>query len=171
MHGWGGQRQARSPIPVSDYLEVYCLRAQFNERLRSEDEAMTARLARLRNTQLDETAEYIGGSHRPTVVFGDFNITMWSSHYLDFVRKSGLRNARQGYGISATWPTSKVLGVPIDHVLYSNTMTAMGFRVLSSIGSDHLPVAAKIALGSQSVHGEAEIKLNRSSKLAVSELR
>lgn len=107
---------------------------------------MTGELAKVRNLQLDRLAEYIGKSGRPTIVLGDLNTAMWSPYYQDFIDRSGLKNARQGSGVASTWPPNRLFGVPIDHVLHTEGITAHGFRVLPGIGSDHLPVAAQVAI-------------------------
>jgi endonuclease/exonuclease/phosphatase (EEP) superfamily protein YafD len=57
-----------------------------------------------------------------------------------------LENARRGHAIAATWPPRKLLGVPIDHILHSESMIASEFRVLTDIGSDHLPIMARLGL-------------------------
>lgn len=107
---------------------------------------MNTELARLRNHELEHLAAYIGKAHRPVIVLGDMNAALWSPHYHAFVEKSRLKNARQGFGVAATWPPTKVLGVPIDHIFYSKSMHSYDFRVLSPIGSDHLPISAKIGI-------------------------
>ena len=117
---------------------------------------MTGKLTGLRNVQLDQLAGHIGQSGRPTVVLGDLNIALWSPYYTEFIDKSGLRNARQGYGVTATWPPTRLLGVPIDHVLHTDGISSDQFRVLERIGSDHLPVAAWISISKPSVVARAE---------------
>ncbi len=107
---------------------------------------MTGEFTGLRNVQLGQLATYVSQSRRPTVVLGDLNIAMWSPYYAEFIAKSRLNNARQGYGVAATWPPSRLLGVPIDHVLHTNDISSDQFRVLKRIGSDHLPIAAQISL-------------------------
>lgn len=113
---------------------------------------MTAELASLRNLQLQEIATHVAGSERPTILMGDLNIALWSPYYRDFVGKSGLGNARRGMGVAGTWPPNSLLGVPIDHLLHSDGITATSFRVLDPIGSDHLPVMADLAIPN---HGPA----------------
>lgn len=107
---------------------------------------MTRSLAAMRNRQLELLARHIRNSDRPTIVMGDLNIAMWSPYYKEFVAASGLRNARDGYGIAGTWPALSGLGVPIDHILGSPEIGLSGFRVLPSVGSDHFPIAAQVLL-------------------------
>ena len=83
-------------------------------------------------------------STRPVVLAGDLNVTMWSPHYIDFIRTSGLTNARDGYGIGGTWPSIPLLGLPIDHILTTKGSWIGDFRVHSGVGSDHLPVSVEL---------------------------
>lgn len=106
---------------------------------------ITANLAANRNKNLNKVAEYIASSERPIVVLTDLNVALWSSYYREFEESSGLQNARRGFGVASTWPATRVFGVPIDHVMHSSELSNQGFRVLSSIGSDHLPVSAVLA--------------------------
>jgi len=100
----------------------------------------------LRNRQLRELAEYVRAAPHPLVVAGDFNLTMWNRHYRPLVDVAALHNAREGQGIAATWPAGWPLGVPIDHVLATGDVQLRNFRVLRTIGSDHLPIAAEFAI-------------------------
>jgi|GEM_PF-1272725 len=99
-----------------------------------------------RNATLRVLAEYICRSNRPTVVLGDMNTALWSPHYKDFVNESGLINTRAGRSVAGTWPPSRQFGVPIDHVFVSAQIQTLDFRVLDRIGSDHLPILARLRL-------------------------
>lgn len=99
-----------------------------------------------RNAQLHELGDYVGNLARPVVVAGDLNATMWNRSYRDFAVNSGLHNARDGRGVGPTWPSVWPLGVPIDHVLATEPVRFRDFRVLESVGSDHLPVSAEFSL-------------------------
>ena len=82
---------------------------------------------------------------------------MWSPSYKDFVKKTGLRNARQGFGILPTWPTeakfspikpplSWLILIPIDHFLISPEIKVLDIRTGANVGSDHLPLIADLVL-------------------------
>lgn len=101
---------------------------------------------RQRNAQIAAIAQHARSSELPLVLAGDLNLTMWNDGYRPLVENAGLRNAREGHGVGATWPAIGPLGVPIDHVLASPGVRLRNFRVLRSIGSDHLPVAAEFSL-------------------------
>lgn len=119
---------------------------------------MTAELANDRNRLLDLVANYVARSGNTTIVLTDLNIAMWSPYYREFIEASGLVNARKGFGAASTWPATRILGVPIDHVLHSKEIHTREFRVLPRVGSDHLPVIAELSLISpQSVESVIEL--------------
>lgn len=104
-----------------------------------------------RNKQLDEISKYVQHLKTPVLMVGDLNTTMWSPYYRRFVNKTGLRNARLGFGILPTWPTkntfsrippalSGLLSIPIDHCLVSPEIKVANISTGPNIGSDHLPL-------------------------------
>jgi endonuclease/exonuclease/phosphatase (EEP) superfamily protein YafD len=107
---------------------------------------MNSRLIRHRNENILALARYARSASRPLLIAGDFNITMWNAGYQPLEQIGKLRNARVGHGIGPTWPSVWWLGVPIDHVLATAEIQLQGFRVLSGVGSDHLPVSTRFSL-------------------------
>lgn len=101
---------------------------------------------RHRNAQLRALGDYVAGLDRAVVIAGDLNATMWNRNYRDFAERGGLHNARAGHGVGPTWPSAWPLGVPIDHILATEPVHFRNFRVLESVGSDHLPVSAVFSL-------------------------
>lgn len=62
---------------------------------------------------------------------------------------SGLRNARQGFGILPTWPRWSLLDglrIPIDHCLVSSTIAVIAIKTTPISGSDHLSLVIDIAV-------------------------
>ena len=84
----------------------------------------------------------------PVVVLGDLNATMWSPHYAALVEKTGLRNARQGFGVCLSlsdaggWKPWKA--VAFDHCLVGGGIGVEAFRTGPYLGSDHLPIVAEL---------------------------
>lgn len=102
---------------------------------------------KLRNQQLAELGDYVAQIKTPVVVVGDLNITMWSPYYQRFVRQTGLRNARYGFGILPTWPTIiPLLYIPIDHFMVSPEIQVVNLRTGDRVGSDHLPLITDLAI-------------------------
>ncbi len=104
-----------------------------------------------RNQQLEEgIGDYVRQIQKPVVLIGDLNVTMWSPFYKSMIQRSGLRNARAGFGIlptlSTVSPQSPWLGVPVDHCLVSPDIRVLDFRTGPAIGSDHLPIITDVVL-------------------------
>ncbi|MCP4708998.1 MAG: endonuclease/exonuclease/phosphatase family protein [Planctomycetes bacterium] len=93
-----------------------------------------------RNEQLTNIAQYVTDQNTPCVIVGDLNLTMWSCYHDNLLSQTGLKNARQGFGIKPTWPTTlPPFYVPLDHCLCPSDMIVKDFGTTSRIGSDHLP--------------------------------
>lgn len=110
-----------------------------------------------RNKQMEEISRYIQQLKTPVLMVGDLNITMWSPYYKSFVRQTGMRNARQGFGILPTWPSKSslspvpatiapLLSIPIDHCLISPEIKVVNIRTGPNVDSDHLPVIADLVI-------------------------
>lgn len=107
---------------------------------------MDSMLAERRNAQLREMAGYVRKARRPVLLAGDLNSAMWNRNHRSFAERAGLRNARAGHGAAPTWPPLPAVGLPLDHIMGTAPLQLAGFRVHRSIGSDHLPISARIGL-------------------------
>lgn len=108
---------------------------------------MQGRYADDRNRQLLGIAQVAADTFGPVLLIGDFNMTNWSPWFAELLRRSGLRDSRQGFGLHATWPGGKrLLRIPIDHVLVSPGVRVHDRRLGPPLGSDHLPVVVDISV-------------------------
>lgn len=102
----------------------------------------TTRLTKDNRIYLDALAARIARETKPVVLTGDLNATLWSGSL-----NSLMANRMQwpsGSGITHTWPDGRPwLGIQIDHVL-TKGVKAGRFKVLTPVGSDHLPVRADL---------------------------
>ncbi|RKZ90469.1 MAG: endonuclease/exonuclease/phosphatase family protein [Candidatus Parabeggiatoa sp. nov. 1] len=104
-------------------------------------------LFRHRNSQLFAANSVIKQLSTPKILIGDLNISMWSPVYSKLLSNTGLVNARQGFGILPTWPTTlPFLMIPIDHCLISSDIKVVNIRTARRIGSDHLPLIVELAI-------------------------
>ena len=107
--------------------------------------------AALRNAQLDRLAGILSVAHGtapavPAVVVGDLNLTPFSPWFGDLLRKAGLRDARQRFGLHVTWPALPLpLWIPIDHCLVAGAIDVRSVAAGSAMGSDHLPLEISLA--------------------------
>ena len=105
--------------------------------------------ANARNLQLKAIAEEVASRANPTIVIGDLNITPWSPHFRALIDVSGLRDARDGFGIQPTWPLRlpAVFRIPIDHCLVSDAFRVLEMKRGPDVGSDHLPIIVTLGIG------------------------
>lgn len=119
------------------------------------------RMLAARNSLFADVADYIATQTRPVVLMGDFNTTMWSPYYRQFVRRTNLKNTREGFGIWPTWPrlTSRfnlptwtqgiltLFQIPLDHCLVSPDISVARVYTAADTGSDHAPLVVDLAVG------------------------
>ena len=81
---------------------------------------------------------------------GDLNVSMRSPFYRLLIKRSGLYNARQGFGILPTHsvidPSYAALSAPIDHCLVSQDIKVKNFSTKQNIGSDRSPIVADLSI-------------------------
>lgn len=91
-----------------------------------------------RNKLLSVTGD-IAEQSESYVLLGDFNLTAWSP---TFRALPGRRAGDPRFAM--TWPSQfPPLGMSIDHIMFSDDLELVEFRVLGSIGSDHFPILAR----------------------------
>jgi endonuclease/exonuclease/phosphatase (EEP) superfamily protein YafD len=89
--------------------------------------------------------QYTQSTKGSAMAIGDLNITPWSPNYHRFMQVSGLKNARQGFGILPTWHAGiPLLDIPIDHCLVSSDIQVKQIKTGRAIGSDHLPLLVEV---------------------------
>ena len=108
----------------------------------------------IRNEHLEVgIGEYVRNIRQPVVVAGDLNASMWSPFYRSLIDKSGLHNARQGFGIlpsqSGIAPQFAIFSAPIDHFLVSRDIKVKNFQLGRDMGSDHLPIITNLLVPSK----------------------
>jgi endonuclease/exonuclease/phosphatase (EEP) superfamily protein YafD len=110
-------------------------------------EACNPDLAALATRLADE-----GGTQ---LVVGDLNRTEGSPFFTDFVRVSGLRDSRYGFGSQPSWPTFLPYRIAIDHAFVSADLAISDRRLGPEIGSDHFPLIVDVAPASAAVRKSA----------------
>jgi endonuclease/exonuclease/phosphatase (EEP) superfamily protein YafD len=109
-----------------------------------------------RNAEIDDLVAHITSTADPyVIVAGDFNLNEFSPAYnrLDAILDDTYRQTRGDYG--ATWPAGASEELPnifpilfrYDYVWYNSGIRAVTSEVGPSLGSDHRPVFAALALG------------------------
>lgn len=113
--------------------------------LRFADTHLTSSNRAERLDQARRVVKLLGASERPAVLVGDLNarpraleITTLTAHWRDTWTEVG---DGPGYTIKANNPTAR-----IDYVLHSGGVLARSAEVITTYGSDHLPVFAEVSL-------------------------
>jgi endonuclease/exonuclease/phosphatase (EEP) superfamily protein YafD len=92
------------------------------------------------NPDLEALGRAVGKERGSRILVGDMNRTEGSPYFADFLRDSGLRDSRLGFGPQPSWPAWSPYRIPIDHGFVSKDLAVFGRRLGPAIGSDHLPL-------------------------------
>jgi hypothetical protein len=94
--------------------------------------------------QVEQLAQLVQRSKKPTVVLGDLNATGWDMRLFPLL-DAGLKDGREGHGLVTTWPVGNpLMGIGIDHVMVPENWSVNQFRRGPDIGSDHYPLAVTV---------------------------
>ena len=97
------------------------------------------------NPEIDAIAEIASKTGGSRIVMGDMNSTDGSAHFRDFLRVSGLRDSRIGFGRQGSWPTDMPYRIAIDHLFLSDDLAVESRRLGHMVGSDHFPLVVDLA--------------------------
>jgi len=106
------------------------------------------------NLELTALADRVRDTGGSRVVMGDMNCTEGSAHFHDFLRTTGLRDSRLGFGRQPSWPTFLPYRIAIDHALVSSDLAVVDRRLGPSIGSDHFPLIFDLAPASTNLEAQ-----------------
>jgi endonuclease/exonuclease/phosphatase (EEP) superfamily protein YafD len=99
----------------------------------------------LRDATLLAAGIEAAGSETPSILAGDLNAVPWEDAFRRTLRLGGLLDPRVGRGFLPTYSArSALMAWPLDHVLFQDELTLVGFDVLPGIDSDHYPVLAHL---------------------------
>lgn len=98
--------------------------------------------------QIAHLISYSRALSEPAIFAGDFNLTPWSYQLVRLLAASGLRRHTTWL---RSWPTDGqlYLTVPtllIDHVLTTSEIGSVSVATGANLGSDHLPVIARLVM-------------------------
>lgn len=96
--------------------------------------------------QAANLARHVNALPQDLILMGDFNSASWSAMQQAFRASTGLEN--RGHYLPS-WPTYAwpILRLPIDQVFVRGEGRVTAMRLGPSVGSDHLPIEAEIAVG------------------------
>jgi endonuclease/exonuclease/phosphatase (EEP) superfamily protein YafD len=106
--------------------------------------------AALRNFELEEFSAIIANQQEENVIaVGDWNITPYSPHFRDILKTTGLSYQNYGWFPQTTWPRYggvRFLKIPIDHVLFDDSLALVSLKAGPTFESDHNSLVAKFAV-------------------------
>ncbi len=91
---------------------------------------------------IEDLAARVATEHKPVIVAGDLNATLWSHNLRPLIRQK--MQWPHGSGLAHSWPTQRaVMAIQIDQILTKGAVAGT-YRVLGDVGSDHYPVRADL---------------------------
>jgi endonuclease/exonuclease/phosphatase (EEP) superfamily protein YafD len=98
------------------------------------------------NLELCALADEVWATRGSRIVIGDLNCTDGSPYFGDFLRDTGLRDSRLGFGRQGSWPVwLPFYRLAIDHAFVPDDLAVVDRRLGPDIGSDHSPVILDLA--------------------------
>jgi endonuclease/exonuclease/phosphatase (EEP) superfamily protein YafD len=105
--------------------------------------------------ELPALGAVVGRTPGSRIVIGDLNTTEGSPWFADFVRATGLRDSRLGFGRQPSWPADMPYRITLEHALVSADLAVVTRRLGPEIGSDHLPLILELAPAEGTLDGDA----------------
>jgi len=98
-----------------------------------------------RDAELLIVAREMRDEPKPSIVAGDLNDVAWSRTNASFQRTSRALDPRRGRGFFATFHADyRLARWPLDHLFHTHEFATETLGILPHIGSDHLPVFARL---------------------------
>jgi endonuclease/exonuclease/phosphatase (EEP) superfamily protein YafD len=104
--------------------------------------------------------ERIKSAGAPVLIGGDMNATPWSAAVATIAQETGTKVLPQAWG---TWIFTSLprglapwLGLPLDNILASDTITLQSATTQRAIGSDHRPILVEFTLPQKASPGRDE---------------
>lgn len=127
--------------------------------------------SRQNDAELMKLAKLIRNTDYPSIVVGDFNDVCWSRSSKLFAKVSKLKDVRKGRGILGTFPVRpSIFRFPLDLIFCSEEMQIHQIKILSDIGSDHLPVFSKFSITSKDQDHTTEGKMETELKEEIEDI-
>lgn len=100
-----------------------------------------------KNTQkmLDTLGKYVAENGHNVIITGDFNTTVFSHNYKNFIKISKMKNLSDIF--HPTWSAFWIypFRITLDHLMVTKAFAVKDYSLCNSIGSDHFPIWAEIS--------------------------
>lgn len=100
-----------------------------------------------RDAEIALVGKLVCDTDGPVIVAGDLNDVAWSRTTARFLRQTGLRDLRRGFGMLNTFHADYwFLRWPLDHLFHSSHFAAIEVSREPHVGSDHFPMYYRLQL-------------------------
>lgn len=143
-----GVRFEISPANAPSPIVIYSLHT----------EAPIGKKAAIHNAELNGIAQWIAQDKAQNIIFmGDWNTTPYAPAFQGLLARTHLNYQNYSYLPQGSWPSFlllPILTIPIDHILFSNTLNLISIEKGASSGSDHFPIIATIGIKQETLPHE-----------------
>ncbi len=108
---------------------------------------ISSTLFSLHKESLIRIAQILGQDTLPKIVCGDFNTSIYSTLFDNFLYRTDLKRLRPKNPLTKTWRMGYVPLLVLDHVLISEGVTAHDIKFLGYNGSDHRAINFHFSVG------------------------
>jgi len=97
--------------------------------------------------QINYLKTVINNSQKNLILLGDLNMTSTSKRFTNFLKETNLYTYTSYKNITSTWPAfvPNLLGIQIEHVLFSNNFKMINKNTANSFDSDHRPLIVELS--------------------------
>lgn len=148
---------SRLPIEAAEVLRAEETRIPvFEVRLLADDKSFTfvgghpwppqLQWGALHRSQMEAITRVAAAAEPPLLVAGDFNAAPWSHTVRELAERSEVRLVRRQLDLTKTFYPFPGFGLPLDHVLVSDTWQVLALEYGPPGGSDHAPLIVDLRL-------------------------
>jgi endonuclease/exonuclease/phosphatase family metal-dependent hydrolase len=103
---------------------------------------VTQEFLNLALNQLDYLKTISKKTNNHLIIIGDLNMTSTSRRYINFIKETNLFTYSSFKNITSTWPSflPNLLGIQIDHIIFSEKFKLKQKKTLKNFASDHRPI-------------------------------
>ena len=97
--------------------------------------------------QISYLKTIISNTNKNLILLGDLNMTSTSKRFAKFLKETNLYTYTSYKNITSTWPAfmPNLLGIQIDHILFSNNFKMVDKKTSNSFGSVHRPLIVELS--------------------------
>ena len=98
--------------------------------------------------QMAHLREFINNANHSIILAGDLNMTFVSRRFTNFLKETNLYTYTSFMRPTFTWPVflPSVLGIQVDHVLFSENFKMVEKKTINHFGSDHRPLLVDLII-------------------------